>query len=40
MEMVVIEPSIENVHSPNEHLNIDSVNPIWKFLIALFKNLS
>ncbi len=40
MEMIAIGATIENVHTPNERLKISSVERIWKFLIALIKNIS
>ena len=40
LEMITIGPTIKDVHSPDEHLKIDSVNTIWNFLIEILKDLS
>jgi len=40
MEMISLGPDVLGGHSPDERLNIRSVSKIWKFLIALLKNLA
>jgi len=40
MEMISFGPTIIGPHSPDERLNIKSVSKIWKFLVALLKNLN
>jgi len=39
MEMISLGPTVYGCHSPDERLNIRSVSKIWKFLLALLKNL-
>jgi len=39
MQMISIGPNIKGGHSPDERLNIRSVEKIWKFLIILLKKL-
>ena len=36
--MVSFGPTMRDVHSPNEHLYIDTVGRFWTFLVALLKN--
>ena len=40
MEMISLGPDVIGGHSPDERLNIKSVSKIWKFLLALLKNLA
>jgi dipeptidase D len=40
IEMISVGPTIENPHSPQERLNIASVDAVWKFLIELIPALS
>jgi dipeptidase D len=40
IEMLAIGPTIKDVHSPSERLNVNSVNNIWNFLIKFIKNLN
>ncbi len=39
MEMISIGPTIEGPHSPDEKLKIDSIEKMWKFLIALLQKI-
>jgi len=39
MDMIAIGPTNEAGHSPNERLLIKSVEKVWKFIIALLKNM-
>jgi dipeptidase D len=39
IEMISVGPNIENPHSPQERLNIASVDAVWKFLIELLPSL-
>ena len=39
MEMISLGPDVLGGHSPDERLKIKSVAKIWKFLLALLKNL-
>jgi dipeptidase D len=38
MDMVSFGPTMREVHSPNEHLYIDTVGRFWTFLVTLLKN--
>jgi dipeptidase D len=38
MDMVSFGPTMREVHSPNEHLHIDTVGRFWTFLVTLLKN--
>jgi dipeptidase D len=38
MEMISLGPTIENPHSPDERLNIPSVERVWTFLVALLQS--
>jgi dipeptidase D len=38
MDMVSFGPTMREVHSPNEHLHIDTVGRFWAFLVALLKS--
>jgi dipeptidase D len=40
MEMISFGPTIIGPHSPDERVNIISVEKIWRFLVALLKNLN
>ena len=40
IEMISFGPTIIGPHSPDERLNINSVEKIWRFLLALLKNLN
>jgi len=39
MEMISFGPGMENVHTPDERLNIPSVERTWEFLLAVLKTL-
>lgn len=39
VDMISIGPDIKDVHTPNEHLSISSVERTWKFLKGLIINL-
>lgn len=39
VDMISIGPDIKDVHTPNEHLSISSVERTWKFLKELIINL-
>jgi dipeptidase D len=38
MEMVSFGPTIRGAHSPDERVNIASVQKFWKFLTTILKN--
>jgi dipeptidase D len=38
MDMISLGPTIENPHSPDERLNIPSVERVWTFLVALLQS--
>ncbi|MGP1515553.1 MAG: aminoacyl-histidine dipeptidase [Bacteroidales bacterium] len=38
MDMISFGPTIEHPHSPDERVNIPSVDKFWKFLVATLKN--
>ena len=40
MEMISFGPTIIGPHSPDERVNIKSVEKIWRFLVTLLKNLN
>ena len=37
MQMISFGPQIENPHSPNERVQISSVEPFWRYLKALLE---
>ncbi|MGN1090675.1 MAG: aminoacyl-histidine dipeptidase [Huintestinicola sp.] len=39
LDMVSFGPDIENVHTPDERMNIASVNRCWTYLLKVLKNL-
>lgn len=39
LDMISFGPNMWDVHTPNEHLSISSVEHVWKFLIELLKEL-
>ena len=39
MDMISFGPTIENPHSPSERLHLPSVEKVWKFLVALLKDI-
>ncbi|MBF0405748.1 MAG: aminoacyl-histidine dipeptidase [Candidatus Riflebacteria bacterium] len=39
MEMISLGPTIRNPHSPDEYLEVSSVEKVWKFIIALLKEI-
>ncbi|MBN2485651.1 MAG: aminoacyl-histidine dipeptidase [Bacteroidales bacterium] len=39
LDMVSFGPTLRNVHSPDERMEIESVEKFWKFLIALLENI-
>lgn len=38
-DMISFGPTIQNPHSPNERVNIESVEKFWKFLVETLKNI-
>ncbi len=38
MDMISLGPTIENPHSPDERMNIPSLEKVWKFLLELLKS--
>ena len=40
IDMIAIGPTVEGAHSPEERLNIKSVEKIWNLLIKLLKNVT
>ena len=40
MDMVSFGPTLEAVHSPDEKIDIDSVDRYWRFLLAVLKNVN
>jgi dipeptidase D len=40
LDMISFGPTIRHPHSPDEKVNIDSVDKFWKFLVAVLKSLS
>ncbi len=38
-DMISFGPTIMNPHSPDERVNIESVNKFWKFLVETLKNI-
>ncbi len=38
IDMIAIEPTIENTHSPNERLDLKSVKQNWDFMVALLES--
>lgn len=40
IEMIAIGPDVESPHSPEERLNISSVDKFWDFLLALLRELN
>ena len=39
LDMISIGPTMRNVHTPNECIEIKSVDLFWKYLVALLKNI-
>jgi dipeptidase D len=39
MQIVSIGPNIENCHSPDERLSVESVAKYWEFLVAILENI-
>jgi dipeptidase D len=39
LDMISIGPTMTDVHSPNERLNIPSVAKWWDFLVKLLENI-
>ena len=39
LDMISIGPTMHNVHTPNECIEIKSVDLFWKYLVALLKNI-
>ena len=39
MQMMIFGPQIENPHSPNERVQISSVEPFWKYLCAVLEEI-
>ena len=37
MDMISFGPTIQNPHSPDERVNIQSIGKVWDFLVALLK---
>jgi len=40
MDMISFGPTIEHPHSPEERVNVDSVEKFWDFLVVILKDLS
>ena len=40
MDMISIGPNIQGAHSPDERIEIDSVEKIWNYLVALLAELA
>lgn len=40
LDMISLGPTIENPHSPQERVNIDSVERVWEFLVQLLARLA
>jgi len=40
LDMISFGPTIKGAHSPDERLEIESVNKFWKFLLEILKNVS
>jgi dipeptidase D len=40
LEMISIGPNMEFCHSPDERLDVESVNTFWNYLISLIKKLN
>ncbi|MCK5573952.1 MAG: aminoacyl-histidine dipeptidase, partial [Bacteroidetes bacterium] len=40
MDMVSLGPTLEEVHSPDERIHIDSVERYWNYLIAILRNVN
>ena len=40
MEMISVGPKNEGAHSPDEKLEVKSVEKVWKVLLTLLKKLS
>ena len=39
IQMVSFGPQIENPHSPNERVQISSVEPFWQYLCAVLEEI-
>ncbi len=39
MDMISFGPTIKGAHSPDERLNIESVNKFWDFILEILKNI-
>ena len=39
LDMISIGPTLKGVHSPDECLNIPSVNLVWQHLVAIIENI-
>ena len=39
MDLISFGPTIRNPHSPDEKVNIESVNKFWDFLLETLKNI-
>jgi dipeptidase D len=39
MEMISFGPNIKGAHSPDERVQISSVNKFWNFLLEILKNI-
>ena len=39
MEMISFGPTIKGAHSPDEKVNIESVQKFWKYLLEILKNI-
>ena len=40
LQMISIGPTIQNPHSPEERIQVSSIEKVWKFLLALLPELS
>ena len=39
-EAISIGPNAYDVHTPNEHISISSIENTWKYLLSLLENLN
>ena len=37
--MISFGPNLYDVHTPNEHMSIKSVQNVWKFLLEILKEI-
>jgi len=39
VDMISFGPNLFDVHTPNEHMSISSVERVWNFIKALLENI-